>query len=114
MKNTRNLTAALSAFGIGILALVALILLNGCVYTTVSDPATGKIVVRNVSPGWPWSDNAKSIAKLTVSSRTNSFSSSMTGLNEQQETSTNVVDLVRAMSAGAVQGAIAASQQLVK
>lgn len=108
MKNTRNLTAALSAFGIGILALVALILLNGCVYTTVSDPETGKIVVRNVSPGWPWSDNAKTIAKLTVTAKTNAFSTSLNGFQENQTTTTNTTALFQAVVQGAVQGAAAA------
>lgn len=114
MKNTRNLTAAIELIGIGILAIVAMIFLNGCTYTTLSDPATGRAVARVVAPWAPWQDTSQALSKLTVTSRTNAFTASLNGYGAQETTSSNAVQLIQAIAAGAVQGAVAASQQLVK
>lgn len=114
MKNTRNLTVGLASLGVGILGIIALILLNGCTYTTLSDPATGRAVARVVAPWAPWQDTSQALSKLTVTSRTNAFTASLNGYGAQETTSSNAVSLIQAVVQGAVQGAVAASQQLVK
>jgi hypothetical protein len=57
-------------------------------------------------PAWPWQDSSKSIERLTVSSRTNSFQSSLSGLDESQTTSSNAVSLIESVTKGVAAGAV--------
>lgn len=92
------------------LLLATLALCSGCSVIRVSnDKVTGERThVTCYVPAWPWQDSTKSIEKLTVYSRTNYFSSSLSGLDESQATSSNAVGLIQAVTAGAVSGAVRA------
>jgi hypothetical protein len=128
VDNTSGIGVVLGAAGVGLrelldqlrkpnippgaaaLLLALLVLIPGCSVIRVSnDKVTGEATrVTCYVPAWPWQDSTKSIEKLTVYSRTNYFSSSLSGLDESQQTSSNAVGLIQAVTAGAVSGAVRA------
>lgn len=93
------------------LALVATAALcfTGCAYVSVRDNER-KASVSCVTPAWPWQDSTRVLDRLSVSARSNTFTTTIRGLDESQTTSTNAVDLVGRVTGAAVSAAIGAAR----
>ncbi len=80
-----------------------LTLAPGCSYVTVKREGFSAVM-----PAWPWQDSTRALERLNISSKTNSFTASVRGLNDSENTSTNTADLFKKGIEGAVQGAVSA------
>jgi hypothetical protein len=83
-------------------------LLVGCSLVTVHNvrPDGTKTIARLMVPAYPWQDSAKSLERLTVSSRTNYFQTSLRGYDEAESTSSNSAHLVESLGAAMMRGAV--------
>ena len=79
---------------------------SGCAFVKINDPQTGKPIVNAAVPAWPWQDSARTIAGISVTSRTNYTRATMTGLDDSQTTTSNAVNLVQSVVGAAVGAAI--------
>lgn len=90
----------------GVMGLL-LVAFCGCSYVRVYDKER-RAGFSAAMPAWPWQDSSKVIDRVNVSAKTNSFTASVRGLNESEVTSTNSVNLVEAVTKGAIEGALKA------
>ncbi len=83
------------------------LLLCGCNTVSVNDPNSG-VAFRATMMAWPWQDSSRIMERMNLSSKGSNFTASIRGLTESEVTSTNFQNLVEAVMAGAVRGAISA------
>jgi hypothetical protein len=93
------------------LLLVFAFLLAGCSVLRIKNvqPNGAETTVTAYVPAWPWQDSGKNIERLTVSARTNSFNSSLKGLEDTETTSTNAANLLERTVSAAVGAAVKAA-----
>ena len=88
-----------------LLAGVALLLFTGCAYVRVYDEQR-HAGFSSMMPSWPWQDSTRVLDRMNVSSKTNSFTASVRGLNDSETTSTNTVSAVAEIVSAAVRAAV--------
>lgn len=88
-----------------LLACVATLLLSGCSTVKVYDDNRAVGFTATI-PSWPWQDSTRVIDRMNLSARTNGFTASMRGLNEEQSTSTHATQLVTDIVAAVVRAAV--------
>ena len=87
--------------------LLLVLILPGCSFVSAYDKERGT-GFRAVMPAWPWQDSARVVDRINVSSKTNSFTASIHGLNDTETTSTNAVNLLESAVGAAVGAAVRA------
>ncbi len=81
------------------------VLMTGCAYVKVYDKER-QSGFSSVMPAWPWQDSTAVIERMQISSKSNSFTASVRGLSEGENTSTNMVSLVNGAVGAAVSAAV--------
>lgn len=75
-------------------------LTSGCAHVSVTRDGFSAI-----TPAWPWQDSTRVIDRLNVSTKTNAFTASVRGLNESEQTSSNAVLIIQAVTEAAIRAA---------
>jgi hypothetical protein len=90
-------------------AVASLFLLGGCTSVKVYDDQR-QAGFRAVMPAYPWQDSTAVLERLNISARSNTFTVSVRGFSESENTSTNAVNLVTGVVGAAVGAAIQAAK----
>lgn len=83
--------------------------LAGCSFVKIQDQ-TRQVAFSAVMPAWPWQDSGRVLERMNLSSKTNAFTASIRGLQDNETTSTNAVDLVSQVVSSAVGAAVSAAR----
>lgn len=70
----------------------------------------GRAGFTSVTPAWPWQDSSRVLDRMNLSAKTNSFTASLRGLAETENTSTNAAAIVQSVVSAAVSAAIGAGR----
>lgn len=93
---------------LAILTGLAAVLLSGCAWIKIYDHQR-QAGFTAFMPAWPWQDSTAFVDHMGLVSRTNGFAANIRGMNQEEQTSTNAVDLLQKVTGAAVSAAVHAA-----